>query len=341
MCDVITDETGAATRQLSSVPLLSALDESALSAFEAQLDSLSLPGGGILFREGEVGTALYIVAAGSLGVAVRGEDGHDVLVARVQAGETVGEMALLDGGLRSATVFAPRDTELLRLERRSYERLIQQHPRSMLPLMSLLVRRLRIATHHRGELAMIRTVALVPLDAEAEQHSLARDLADRLAANGQRVRLLDSKSAAHTTHWFNAAEVASDLVLYCSELIESPWAKLSLRQADRVLLIASSHCAPQATWMASPTEDWRRPMDLVVLHASGRSTVQSAAEHCTNDCNLVLFAMFATEKTTISTVSPGCCEASQSALSSALVELVALRISESFARCAKQGFRST
>jgi NTE family protein len=273
MCDVIADKASAASRQLSSVPLLSALDESALSAFKAELDSLSLPGGGILFREGEVGTALYIVTAGSLGVAVRGEDGHDALVARVQAGETVGEMALLDGGLRSATVFALRDTELLRLERRSYERLIEQHPRSILPLMSLLVRRLRIATHHRGELAMIRTVALVPLDAEAAQHTLARDLADRLAANGHRVRLLDRKSAAHTTHWFNAAEVACDLVLYCSDLIDSPWTKLCLRQADRVLLIASSHCVPQATWLASHTED------LVVLHANGRSTVQSAAEH--------------------------------------------------------------
>lgn len=35
MCDVIADKTGAPTRQLSSVPLMSALDESALSAFEA------------------------------------------------------------------------------------------------------------------------------------------------------------------------------------------------------------------------------------------------------------------------------------------------------------------
>jgi NTE family protein len=278
MCEVITDEAGAARRQLSSVPLLSALDESALSAFEAELDSLSLPGGGILFREGEVGTALYIVTAGSLGVLVRGEDGHDVLVARVQAGETVGEMALLDGGLRSASVVALRDTELLRLERHSYEMLVEQHPRSILPLVSLLVRRLRIATHHRGERQTTRTVALVPLDAEAEDHSLPRDLADRLAADGQRVRLLDSKSAARTTHWLNAAECASDLVLYRADLSESSWTKLCLRQADRVLLIASSHCAPQATWLASHTKDWRQPMDLVVLRAKGRSIAHSA-EH--------------------------------------------------------------
>jgi hypothetical protein len=54
MCDVIADEASAATRRLSSAPLLSALDESALSAFEAELDSLNLPGGAILFREGEV-----------------------------------------------------------------------------------------------------------------------------------------------------------------------------------------------------------------------------------------------------------------------------------------------
>ena len=49
MCDVIADKTGAATRQLSSVPLLSALDESALSAFEAQLDALSQPVAGYYF----------------------------------------------------------------------------------------------------------------------------------------------------------------------------------------------------------------------------------------------------------------------------------------------------
>jgi NTE family protein len=340
MCDVIADEASAAARQLSSVPLLSALDESALSAFEAELDSLSLAGGGILFREGEVGTALYIVTAGSLGVTVRGEDGHDALVARVQSGETVGEMALLDGGLRSATVFALRDTELLRLERRSYERLIEQHPRSILPLMSLLVRRLRIATHHRTGLAMIRTVALVPLDAEAEQHSLARDLADRLAANGQRVRLLDRKSAAYTTHWFNAAEVACDLVLYCSDLIDSRWTKLCLRQADRVLLIASSHCVPQETWLAIRRigdGQWTSSCCMPTAGAQCGAPLSTG----TNDCKLVLFAMFAAEKTTISTVSPGCCEASQSALSSALAERVALRISESFVRCAKQEFRLT
>jgi NTE family protein len=277
MCDVIADETGAATRQLLSVPLLSALDASALAAFEAELDSLSLPGGEILFREGEVGDALYIVTAGSLGVAVRGDGGHDVLVARVQAGETVGEMALLDGELRSATVVALRDSELLRLGRRSYERLIEQHPRSMLRLVSPLVRRLRNATHHRGERATIRTVVLIPMDPDANHHGLARDLADRLAADGQRVRLLDSRSAAHTTHWFNAAEVASDLVLYCSELIESSWTKLALRQADRVLLIASSHCTLRGpSWLASHTEDWRQPVDVVVLHGEGQSAVQSA-----------------------------------------------------------------
>ena len=83
MCDVIADEAFATSRQLSSTPLLSALDEPALAALEAELDSLSLPGGRILFREGEVGDALYIVTAGSLGVAVRGDGGHDVSVARV------------------------------------------------------------------------------------------------------------------------------------------------------------------------------------------------------------------------------------------------------------------
>jgi hypothetical protein len=79
------------------------LDELSLSAFGAGLKRIFLPGGQILFRENEVADSVYIVISGCLGVVVRGNDGHDVLVARIPAGETVGEMGFLDGGIRSAT----------------------------------------------------------------------------------------------------------------------------------------------------------------------------------------------------------------------------------------------
>jgi CRP-like cAMP-binding protein len=81
-----------------------AFDALSLSTFGAGLKRIFLPGGQILFRENELADSLYIVISGCLGVVVRDNDGHDVLVARIPAGEAVGEMGLLDGGVRSATL---------------------------------------------------------------------------------------------------------------------------------------------------------------------------------------------------------------------------------------------
>ena len=77
MTDGVAFEAGSLRGRLSSLPLLSALDEPSLAALQAELEWLSLPGGAILFREDQIADALYVVVAGCLGVTVRGKDGHD------------------------------------------------------------------------------------------------------------------------------------------------------------------------------------------------------------------------------------------------------------------------
>src|ERR1700686_1493162 len=265
-------------RPLSSVPLLSALDEPSLAALDAELKWVRVPGGQILFRENDVADALYVVISGCLGVSVSDGHGGDALVSRIAAGETVGEMGILDGGLRSATVEALRDTELLRLDKSSCERLVERYPRSMLSLMSLLVRRLRNTTRHADDQAQVRTVALVSTDHDADHRRVAHDLVNRLVADGQSALLLDCKSANRSTEWLSAAEADNDLVVYCAEPSNPDWTKLCLRQADRVLLVASSG-APftMPTWLAEEGRDCRRPVDLVMLQ-QGRRNIERTVE---------------------------------------------------------------
>jgi len=272
-------EAGAAARRLPRVPFFGALDESSIGALETELEWLSVPGGWTLFREDDVADALYVVVTGCLGVAIRRSDGRDVMVARIQAGEIIGEMALLGGETRSATVVAVRDTELVRLDRASYERLVKQHPRSMLSLLSLLVQRLRDTTHGAAPAAAIRTLALVQLSADAGDAHFAHELADELAAGGRRVRVLDARAATYTTEWFNAEEAASDLVLYHAQPADLIWTKLCLRQADRVLFMAAAGAAVQApAWLAGDAEDRGRPVDLVLVHGSSRGAAQTATQ---------------------------------------------------------------
>src|SRR5580692_9103042 len=173
-------EEGAVGKRLSSVPLLSSLDEPTLAALEAELKWVRVPGGQILFRENDVADALYVVMSGCLGVSVSDGNGGDALVSRIVAGETVGEMGFLDGGVRSATVEALRDTELLRLDKASYEDLLVRNPEFMRALMSLLVRRLRNTTHPGNAVALpVRTV-----DLEVDHRSVAVDLQKKLSEDG-------------------------------------------------------------------------------------------------------------------------------------------------------------
>src|SRR5579872_5352264 len=138
-----------AAAELSAPNLLSkSIDELPLSAFDDDIKRMFIPGGQTLFRENDAADALYVVITGCLGVVARNHDGRETLIARIAAGETVGETGLLDGGVRSATVEALRDTELVKLDKASCERLLKRNPRWILSLFSLLARRLRDTTRH-------------------------------------------------------------------------------------------------------------------------------------------------------------------------------------------------
>src|SRR5438477_4368622 len=100
---------------------------SAFTSLEPELSTVRLRSGETLFSEGEAGDALYVVVFGRLR-ALRGtEDGRQVL-GEIGRGESVGEMALLTGEPRSATVHAIRNTELVKLSKRGFERMAEQQP---------------------------------------------------------------------------------------------------------------------------------------------------------------------------------------------------------------------
>lgn len=174
-------------------------------------------------------------------------------------------MGLLDGGA-TATVEALRDTELLKLDKASYEDLLVRHPKSMRALISLLVRRLRNTTRSATTMP-VRTVAVVPLGLEVDHRKIAQDLHNKFVSDGERAMLLDSTSGGRSTAWFNAAEAINDVILYCAEPTNQQWTSFCLRQADRVLLVASSTTSvAMPPWLADQIHPLRRPADLVLLH---------------------------------------------------------------------------
>lgn len=218
--------------------LLDAVNEAGVGRLLSEASWFGLPGGATLARDGENDRALFLVITGCLGVFVEGDDGARRLVAHIPAGETVGEMSLISGEPHSATLVALRDTELLRVDAKSFDALIARHPRVMLNLMRILVRRLRDTTQQSREKTRPKSFAIVPLQDGLEQEAIAARLAGALGEMGSNALVLDATAASKSADELNALEAKHDIVFYRGDTPDGAWTHLCLRQADRVLLLA-------------------------------------------------------------------------------------------------------
>jgi NTE family protein len=208
---------------------------------------------------------MFIVTAGGLGVL--GEDGR--LRARLGAGEAVGEMGMITGRPRNATVVALRDSELLRLTRESFMRLVETHPEVALRLASVAVARLEPAPARLSPVAAARTFAVIPQGEDVDYGGFAVELTEALSALGRTELVWSARGAKHTSQWFHEVESRNDFVVYAADSGHTPWSRLSARQADALILLARAASAPVAWQDASATSHASRRSELVLLHEGG------------------------------------------------------------------------
>ena len=233
----------------------------------AASEDLCLPGGSVLFEIGAPADAIYFVLSGSLGVVAEpAAEGR--LVARIAAGEAVGEMGLLSDRPRSATVVALRDTHLARLSRSAFDQVLRSHPTVLRALGGLVALRLEQALRGERPRLATRAVAIVPLHPGAAAAELAQGLLAALRARGRRVHRFDAHDARQEPDVFHAAEAAHDLTIYEGGAeykgeTGAAWNAFCLRRADRVLLAASGLARPPDQAPGIPP--WR-VRELVLLH---------------------------------------------------------------------------
>jgi len=130
---------------LRSVPLFSDLEQGELENFSRVAVARSFPAGTRVFHEGDHSDACYIVREGSFRVTREHSDGRAITLATLGAGDIFGELAMLDGEVRSASVEALTDGELLALPAGEVRALLGRHPEITVKLIAALVRRLRTA----------------------------------------------------------------------------------------------------------------------------------------------------------------------------------------------------
>ena len=125
-------------KALQSVPLFSGLTKKELAVVSGAAKEVGATAGDILAKEGEQGVGFFLIVEGTARVVVNGRTRR-----RLSAGDTFGEIALLDGGPRTATVIAETDMVMLGITAWAFKGLLTQYPTITIKLLEEVASRLR------------------------------------------------------------------------------------------------------------------------------------------------------------------------------------------------------
>lgn len=140
------------------------------------LEWLSVNSGQVIFREGDESDAIFLVLNGRLRLVEDRKEGGVSLRAEFGQGESVGELEVLTESVRSGTLHAIRDTEIVKFPRTLFNSLAQEHPSITIKISKMIASKMRsfvdnpsiskdgrVATNKSSTTLNLRTVAILPV----------------------------------------------------------------------------------------------------------------------------------------------------------------------------------
>jgi lysophospholipid hydrolase len=273
-----------AERRLRPSPV-PGIDGSILDDIETELEQIFLATGEALFRRGETADALYILTHGRMRMSVEDEGGERTL-GEVGAGESLDAMTVLAAQPRATTVYASRDSDLVKLSKDGFDRLTEKHPRTAMQMVRTIVTRDTQQTPWSGRAARtVVGIAAVPVARGVPLSDFASRLTTVLSTygptlhlNSNRLDILLEPGAAQTSTtdannatvvaWLSEQETRYRFIVYEADAVPSTWTARCLRQADRILLVGEADADPTPGEIEADPR-WAKAIvrkELVLLH---------------------------------------------------------------------------
>jgi NTE family protein len=245
-----------------------------LLAMDALADWFSLPAGWALLNAGEPPDGVYFLISGSLAAFRPVDRGGHQLLGYIRPGEPVGEMAMVAREPHTASVFAIRDSEILRLSPAAFELLVHAHPTMMEHIARLMLSRAR-AQNKPSPRADPKIYAFVSTSPTIDIKLRARTLQAALKRLGARAAIITDedqpalREGGMNSAWFDALEQKNDAVFLLTPIADTPWFRTCIRQADRIWYFARADARPSTPLLPaeepSPARQFRL-VDVILLH---------------------------------------------------------------------------
>jgi NTE family protein len=258
---------------LADIAFLKDASPEVLAAVDAETEWFSLPAGWALMNAGEPPEGVWFLVSGSLAAFRPADRGYKVL-GYIRPGEPVGEMAMIAREPHTASVFAMRDSELLKLSPDAFDRLVEAHPKLMQHMARLMLTRARTPAHQSPR-AEPKIYAFISTSPTIDLKLRARTLQAALKRLGARAAVISDDDEAAlsgegmTSAWFDALEQKNDAVFLLTPIADTRWFRTCIRQADRIWFFARADARPSLPLLPpeepSPARQFRL-VDVILLH---------------------------------------------------------------------------
>lgn len=252
-----------------------------------EIEWMVLKSGETLYEAGDPADGVFILLNGRLLVTHQQDNGHEEVLATVLNGEVIGEVAILTEQNHAETVYATRDSDLVRMSKRGFGKMLQRNIWAVNRILRSMAQRVSRQRQIDGAERMpIRTISLVPASNSKPVRELLNEITGVLSRHGT-VKVLDSKivdkaqgiaGAAQAlddepmhlrlSEWLHQQEDKHRYLLYQGDESWTPWTERCARQADCVAVIADADDMPDLADYGRHLSGPRRRWNLVVVHAA-------------------------------------------------------------------------
>ena len=130
---------------LNNIPLFEDISEETLNKIVSYGNKIMFKKDSTILVESEEGTALFFIIKGKVKVTLQSKEGKEVILSLLKENDFFGEMALIDGTNRAATIVACEPTELFIIKRDDFLNLLKTYPEISISLLQEISKRLRFA----------------------------------------------------------------------------------------------------------------------------------------------------------------------------------------------------
>ena len=250
-----------------------------------------------LFSQGDPGDSVYIVVAGRF-QALTESAGQRRVLGEIRPGESVGEMGLLAGHPRTATIEALRDGLVVRISDKAFQEVVAAHPKFVTTMSRLVIQRMTDTIRGHKPKPEVKSVAVVPIVSDDRYLGFATRLQQALEISGSVLRIdrpsIDALLSANgvspsstddarnlvLSSWTDEQELRHQVLLYEADEPSTAWTRHCIRQADAVLLLVPADASPSVLRELAPIssgENGGRRCELVLIHPPDTSQPRGTA----------------------------------------------------------------